>query len=350
MEEQLQGRAFQQTPQPLKSRIDSLMGGPLSAVELRLALRLGHEEAVKRALQIIEDPAASESDRRLLLNVLGESKRPECIPALLQLLDDQVSPAFWSSALQALGRFDSPQIARELIGLFPSLDAVRQQQACDILCSRPGWALEMLRAISDQRLQQSAISVAQLKRLRLHKNSEIDALLEKHWGRIQETSAAETQRQIEEITALVGGKKGYPEAGKKVFADRCSKCHQMFGEGTLVGPVLTGVERRRLDVLVANIVDPSGVIRPEYQTYVALTTDGLVVTGTMHDSSPDSITLVDAENKLTTVLRDDLEEINPSPTSLMPEKLLDDLTDQQLLDLLAFLQLDQPNFTSPPSQ
>jgi putative heme-binding domain-containing protein len=101
---------------------------------------------------------------------------------------------------------------------------------------------------------------------------------------------------------------------------------------------------------VANIVEPSGVIRPEFQTYIALTTDGLVVSGMMHDSSPDTITLVDAENKLTTVLRDDLEEISLSPTSLMPEKLLDDLTDEQLLDLLAFLQSDHSEFASRPNQ
>ncbi len=342
MEEQLQGHAFERMPEPLKNRFDSLMGGDVSALHLRLALRFGHEDAIKRALRVIANPAAAESDRLQLISVVGESKRRECIPALVELLGSQDSPEVWSASLQALARFDSPQIAQTLIKLFPSFSTARQQQSCDILCSRPAWALEMLKAVAEQKLPQKAVSVAQLRSLRLHKNQEINAFLEKHWGRIQETSAAEMQERIAEIVALVATNKGQREAGKKVFADHCSKCHQIFGEGTPVGPDLTGVERRRLDVLVANIVEPSGVIRPEYQTYVALTADGLAIVGMMHDSSPDTITLVDGENKQTTLLRDDLEEFNPSPASVMPDRLLDDLTNEQVLNLVAFLQSDQP--------
>jgi putative heme-binding domain-containing protein len=342
MEEQLQGHAFEHIPEPLKGRLDSLMRGPVSAVHLRLALRFGHEEAIKRALQVITDPAAADSDRLQLIVVVGESKRRECIPALLQLAGNPDSAEVLTASLQALARFDNPQIAQTMIKLFPSLNTARQQQACDILCSRPAWALKMLKAIADQKLPQTAVSVAQLRSLQLHKHPEINAFLDKLWGQVQETSAAEAQQRIAEIVALAGSGKGDLVAGKKVFSDRCSKCHQIFGEGTLVGPDLTGVERRRLDVLVANLVEPSGVIRPEYQSYVALTADGLVITGMMQDTSPDSITLVDGENKRTTLLRDDLEEINASPMSLMPEKLLDDLTDEQVLNLVTFLQSDQP--------
>ena len=111
---------------------------------------------------------------------------------------------------------------------------------------------------------------------------------------------------------------------------------------TAIGPDLTGVERRRLDVLVANVVEPSGVIRPEYQNYMALTADGLVVVGLMVESTPETVTLVDAENRRTVLARNDLEEFGPSPLSLMPEKLLDELTPQQVRDLFAYLRSDQP--------
>jgi mono/diheme cytochrome c family protein len=41
--------------------------------------------------------------------------------------------------------------------------------------------------------------------------------------------------------------------------------------------------------------------------------------------------------------RVDVEELRESTVSLMPEKLLDELSDQQIRDLLAYLQSDGPN-------
>jgi len=343
MEEELQGRALERTPTALKESIDLLMSdSTASCLHVRLALRLAHPEAVRRALEAIANPALAEEDRLQLIRVLGEAKRHECVPPLLELMENAESPAIVSALMQALARFDEPQIADTLIGLFPHFDLAHQQQACDVLCSRPSWSLEMLKAIAEEKMPQSAVSLPQLLRLQLHKDAAINALLEKQWGKVRPASAGEIQQRIEDVVAIVESVTGNPEAGKQVFAERCSKCHQLFGQGSQVGPDLTGVERRRLDVLVANIVEPSGVIRPEYQTYVALTVDGLVLTGLREESSPEAITLVDAENKRTSLIREDLEELKPSTVSIMPDKLIEDLSSQQISDLMAYLRSDQP--------
>ena len=60
--------------------------------------------------------------------------------------------------------------------------------------------------------------------------------------------------------------------------------------------------------------------------------------GRLADSNAGTITLLDAKNKRTVLNRSDLEELNESPVSLMPEKLLDKLTDQQIRDLIAYIQ------------
>jgi mono/diheme cytochrome c family protein len=52
--------------------------------------------------------------------------------------------------------------------------------------------------------------------------------------------------------------------------------------------------------------------------------------------------LLDAKNVRTLLSRSDLEELRESTVSLMPEQLLDTLTDQQIRDLLAYLQSDHP--------
>ena len=56
------------------------------------------------------------------------------------------------------------------------------------------------------------------------------------------------------------------------------------------------------------------------------------------ESNAETITLLDAKNRRTVLNRKDLDELQESPVSLMPEKLLDPLTDQQLRDLFAYLQ------------
>jgi hypothetical protein len=58
------------------------------------------------------------------------------------------------------------------------------------------------------------------------------------------------------------------------------------------------------------------------------------------------VTLVDAKNQRTVVSRDKIEKMEPSPVSLMPEKILDPLEDQQIVDLFSYLQGDGPS--KPP--
>ena len=71
---------------------------------------------------------------------------------------------------------------------------------------------------------------------------------------------------------------------------------------------------------------------------VAATTDGRILTGLLTEWTPETITLLDAKNKRTVVNRSDVEHLKESPISLMPENLLDPLTEQQIRDLFAYLQ------------
>jgi putative heme-binding domain-containing protein len=58
------------------------------------------------------------------------------------------------------------------------------------------------------------------------------------------------------------------------------------------------------------------------------------------ESTPATVTLLNAKNEKTIIRREQIEEMTTAPASLMPEKLLDTLTDQQIRDLFAYLQSD----------
>ena len=71
-------------------------------------------------------------------------------------------------------------------------------------------------------------------------------------------------------------------------------------------------------------------------------TDGRTLCGLIADPTPTAVTLIDVKSERTVVPRSKIESLEPSAVSLMPEKLLDTFSDQQIRDLFAYLQRDEP--------
>jgi putative heme-binding domain-containing protein len=178
----------------------------------------------------------------------------------------------------------------------------------------------------------------QLQRLRDKGDKRIVQLVAKNWGRVQPATPLEKQGRISAVTQLLSRGPGNAANGHEQFEKLCATCHKLYGTGNAVGPDLTGADRMNRDLLARNIIDPSSIIREEFVTHVATTIDGRVLTGLLAESNAQTLTILDAKNKRTTLNRADLEELRESNTSLMPDNLLDELSEQQLRDLFAYLQ------------
>ena len=90
--------------------------------------------------------------------------------------------------------------------------------------------------------------------------------------------------------------------------------------------------------LLANLVDPSSVVRREYVSYIAETISGKVISGLMADQDAASVTILNAQNDRIRIPRDEIEQIVPSAVSLMPERILDGLSPQELRDLFSYIE------------
>jgi len=165
-------------------------------------------------------------------------------------------------------------------------------------------------------------------------------LIAKHWGKITPATAGEKLTQIRNLGATLSRGAGDRAAGKVVFTKNCATCHTLFKEGGKIGPDLTGADRKNRVYLLTQIVDPSAIIRQEFLAYVVNVKDGRALTGLMVESTPETVTLVDAKNVRSVLRRDQIDEMKASPVSLMPEKLLEPLDDKQIRDLFAYLQGD----------
>jgi len=118
----------------------------------------------------------------------------------------------------------------------------------------------------------------------------------------------------------------------------CGSCHKIAQRGTAVGPELStiGKQRTREDLL-QSILEPSRRIEPNYSSYNARTTDGRSFIGLVVRRTDDEVVLRDAQNKEIVLAMKNIEELLPSPISLMPSGQLAGLTAQQAADLLEYL-------------
>jgi putative heme-binding domain-containing protein len=134
-----------------------------------------------------------------------------------------------------------------------------------------------------------------------------------------------------------------PEAGRRIFehpklAAGCYKCHQVEGRGANIGPDLSLIGRTERKWILESILQPSAVVAPHFQAWKIQTTDDRTHTGLLVGTHLDESVYIDEKGNRFKVLATDVQDIRASSVSIMPEGLLDGLTDQEVRDLLAYLQ------------
>ena len=148
---------------------------------------------------------------------------------------------------------------------------------------------------------------------------------------------AELQKRIDQYQKALSGKRN-PDRGKQVFAKTCLACHKLKDEGFEVGPPLGSVINKPDEVILLDILDPSGHIESEYGSYIVVTYEGRTFTGILVSESATSVTLRKAKGVNDMVLRKDIEIIKASEVSLMPSNLHEQISPQDAADLIAFLR------------
>src|SRR5439155_3477066 len=102
-------------------------------------------------------------------------------------------------------------------------------------------------------------------------------------------------------------------------------------------------DRKNRQFLVTNIVDPSAIIRPEFVAYNVATKDGRQLTGLITETNGDALTLVNDKNERTILSKQQIEAMEASSQSLMPDNILDQFDEQQIRDLFAYIQSETPS-------
>ncbi|MBM98977.1 MAG: dehydrogenase [Planctomycetaceae bacterium] len=333
-----QGRSLQGLPLELSTAIIDSGGG---SFELRL--RQEDSSSLKTAMQGIIDNQVDATKRADWINILSELKHPPAVAPLLALaISDQTPIRVRLAACGGLQAFESDAIGDELVASLSKLPTDVREAACATLVSRPKWSATLLDAIEQEELPDTIVSPTHVAHLFLHRNSELQTRLQAIWQDIPGATTDFMRAEIDRLNRIVKTGSGVPRNGKSLFMERCGKCHQLFEDGGSIGPNLTEHDRRDLQQMLVNVVNPSLTLREGYESHVVMTDDGRTMSGLMIDQDNQVVIIKDHQGNTQLIPREGIEEIAKIPRSLMPEDTLQDLDDQQIRDLFAYLRSAQP--------
>jgi putative membrane-bound dehydrogenase-like protein len=164
---------------------------------------------------------------------------------------------------------------------------------------------------------------------------EVEALLAKI-----NVDAAKQKAQLEQLLPTMSS--GDIRRGQVVFHSEkaaCFSCHAIGYRGGNVGPDLTriGSVRAERDLLEA-IVFPSASLVRSFEPIAVATNDGKIFNGLLRGETADELRLATGVNQEARIARREIDEIRPSTVSIMPAGLDQQLTHQELADLIAFLK------------
>ena len=300
-----------------------------------ISLVFGDRVSMDRLMKLAADRGADTTARKQAILSLSQFADPEKLFPLLksQINDRKVHEA----VVKSMSVCDQEQVAKLILRQYGRLPIQGKRNAIDTLCTRKPWAMELLDAVKRGVVSPESVTAWHARQIQLFDDEALTEQLTSVWGKVRETDQ-ERMVQIDGLRKMM--KKDLASAdvasGKKLFTTNCASCHAMFGEGGSIGPDLTGADRKNLNYLLENIVDPSATVATTFRASVLAMEDGRLLTGVVLDNDGQTLKLQTQEELLTLEV-DSVEEIKQTELSLMPEKLLDKLSDKQKVDLFGYL-------------
>ncbi len=335
-----EGAEMPKLPDSLTKALNDYMAKQ-SGGDLTLALRSGNAEALKNALKLLADAKATNTARIAIAKTLAELGKQEAVMPMVAILKSSSAPSLKRGMLQAAAKFDDKRLPEALLlgweGQIAGDKALRED-ALRVMAGRKEWAQILMSFVNEWKVPAKHFTIDIVRQLSLHKDADIDAAIEKHWkGLLATGPTPEKKKEAERIKAVIKTGLGDAEKGKLQFTARCAVCHSLFGEGGKIGPELTGYDRSNADFWLDNLFTPSLEIREGFGTYIVKTKGGQILTGLMDAQDAQGIILKDLAGNKTAIKQADIDKLEASPISLMPEGLTAGMSDADLKDFFAYL-------------
>jgi putative heme-binding domain-containing protein len=244
-------------------------------------------------------------------------------------------------AAEALGRFKLS--AKHLNAVAPLLEKASPLEASWLLqafagSSDPQSGRALIAALKTASATAS-LSPARVREAIAHYPNDVQAAAEEL---LKAHTATDGDRAAVLEVFLTSTQPGDAKRGEEIFFGQraaCAACHRVGERGEKIGPDLSkiGAIRNRRDLAEA-ILFPSASLARGYESFGVMTKDGQVHSGIMGRQTATAIFLRTTDRAEVRVARDDIEQLVPSATSIMPQGLDKTLSPSELSDVIAFLE------------
>jgi putative heme-binding domain-containing protein len=301
----------------------------------RIGQLFGDAKASAAQLASLKDASVVVERRREILQSFARDSYAPALAPTIALLDDA---ALRRDAIRALGAFDSPRVAEELLRRYGNWTASEKAEAVLTLSARKSTADPLVAALKKGTIPKRDISAFAARQLqRVVGPSFVD-----FWGQLAQPAEdkaadmAKWKRLLSDETLAHAN----PSHGRAIFERTCFACHTLYGQGGKIGPDLTGSNRANLDYILTEIINPSEVIQEGYHLVTINTRDGRTLAGNVVAEDDQQVTLR-LIGQDTIVAKSDILARERSTVSMMPEGLLKTLSQEEVRDLIAYLRTTQ---------
>ncbi|MDQ3621801.1 MAG: c-type cytochrome [Verrucomicrobiota bacterium] len=242
-----------------------------------------------------------------------------------------------AAAARGLGTFDDPKIGSLLVRKYQRLYAHDRAVFIEVLASRVAWARTLLESVGNGQIAKQDVNAYHVRQMRGFNDAAITRQLAELAFEPRSTEQGKKARIAQLAGQLTAEELAKAElsAGRAIFNQVCAACHKLYGQGGELGPDLTGSGRSNLAYLLDNIVDPSAVLTVDFRMSMITTRDGQLLTGFV--TRNERTLTVRSMTGSQTLEHGEVASIAESPQSIMPEGLLDALSEAQVRDLIAYL-------------
>ncbi len=328
----------------LRKGLASVPGDRLAPLLLRLATLFGDRDAIQSLHEALQAKTAPPEKRRDALKALLRLK-DQIGPSDLHPLLANPTP-LRGEVIRALLTHGDEATGDQLLEHYPSFSDTERRDAIGVLTSRAGDVDSLLTQLESGRIQRQDVSAFALQQLRAYRNEGLQTRIDHLWtddrDRLQKSDQIAHYKALMTDSFLASGDVGQ---GRELFDQVCASCHTLFESGGHLGPDLTGSGRADIDYLLSNLVDPNAVIDDAYRLTTLELKDGRILSGFM-DQLGDRFLVFRTVQGAVRLPMSEVQSIETSNLSMMPEGMLQALETDQIRDLILYLrsedQVDLP--------
>lgn len=315
--------------------------GPVRSLAGELNALFGDGQAIESLRAVVTDVRNDLSSRRRALQTLLQAKAPKLTDVLTPLLGE-IDLA--SDAIRGFAAINEPETGSILLREYPALrSSGARLEAINTLVSRKEYASKLLASVQRGLIKRQDIGASQIRQLRTLGDREITAAVGAIWPQLDNSPTGKPAQfaRFEKLLSTERLQAASSQRGRAVFQQTCAACHVLFGEGGKIGPDITGGDRGNLGYLLDNIINPSGVVPENYRVSILEMKDGRVINGIVGSRTEQVLAVQTVSEKLF-LDRKEIASMQESNLSMMPDGLLDTLSEDQICDLVGYLRSSGP--------